>query len=398
MKRRSIFVQPFFFLFAMVLIVGCVSPNKLVETGNYDAALSVAINRLAGKDKKKEIYVRALETAFSKVTYSDLDEIDRLKRNGRPEDWPQIYDLYMRLRRRQQQIQPLLPLVSKEGYQAQFSLTQTADLEQEAKEKSAEFFYTRAQNQLEQARKYGDKTAARRAYDDFNRTSTYFDNYRDRTALMREAEFLGTTFILVNVENRAPVILPAGLEQELLSISFRDLNDRWRVFHAARQNDLNYDFKITMELQDLFVSPEAVKEREYIDQKEVQDGFNYVLDAKGNVRKDTAGNDIKVPRMVKIQAFVNEVYQNKVAAVRGRLTFFDYHSNSFLETRPLNAESVFENYAATFRGDQRALCDQSRQRIGNRPLPFPDNATMLLEAARRLRPMIIDNLKRSPIS
>jgi hypothetical protein len=102
--------------------------------------------------------------------------------------------------------------------------------------------------------------------------------------------------------------------------------------------------------------------------------------------------------MVKIQAFINEVYQNKVAAVRGRLTFFDYRTNSFLETRPLNAESVFENYAATFRGDQRAISDQSRQRIGNRPLPFPDNATMLLEAARRLRPMIIDNLKRSPIS
>jgi hypothetical protein len=339
-----------------------------------------------------------LETAFSKATFSDLDVIDRLKMAGRAEDWPQIYELYTRIRRRQEQVQPLLPLVGKNGYRAQVSLTHTADLEQEAREKSADFYYSRALNQLDQGRKYGDKTAARRAYDDLNRTANYFNQYRDREALLREAQSLGTTFILVNVENRAPVILPAGLEQELLSLSFRDLNDKWRIFHAARQSELNYDYKITMELQDLAVSPEALKERDYIDEKEIQEGFNYVLDSKGNVRKDTAGNDIKTPKFVKIRAFITEVYQNKAAALRGRLTFFDYHANAFLESRPLNAESIFENYASTFRGDQRAMCDQSRQRIGNRPLPFPDNATMLLEAARRLRPMIIDNLKRSPIS
>jgi phage major head subunit gpT-like protein len=66
-----------------------------------------------------------------------------------------------------------------------------------------------------------------------------------------------------------------------------------------------------------------------------------------------------------------------------------------VDTRPLGAETFWENYAATFRGDERALSNDTRQRIGNRPSNFPDDAWMLLDAARRLRPNILDQLRQA---
>ena len=44
-----------------------------------------------------------------------------------------------------------------------------------------------------------------------------------------------------------------------------------------------------MRLTNIEVSPEQIKEREYEDTKEIEDGFEYVLDGNGNVAKDSSG-------------------------------------------------------------------------------------------------------------
>lgn len=379
----------------LVGMLGCTAPTKLVETGDYDEALELAYQRLAGKENKKEEWVRAVEAGFAKANQRDEAEIARLTQYGRAEDWERIYQLYRQIDRRQQRLQPLLPLVSKEGYRAEFDLINTAPGEQEAREQAANFLYTRAEARLADTRRTGDKQLARRAYDDLERIKVYFQTYRQLEVLLREAQELGTTLILVETRNLAPVVLPQGLEQELLGSSFRDLNTDWRVFHGQRQAEVAYDFTIRLVLQELVVSPEQLRERAYVDQKEIEDGFDYVLDERGNVRKDTAGNDIKIPRKVTIAAQVLQVQQLKQAALRGRLELVDGRRGTVIETRPVAAESVFEHFAATFQGDKRALSEVSRKQIGNQPAPFPPDATMLLEAARRLRPQVIDYLRRS---
>ncbi len=68
-----------------------------------------------------------------------------------------------------------------------------------------------------------------------------------------------------------------------------------------------------------------------------------------------------------------------------------------INTDRIAVEAVFENYAATFRGDDRALSQQSRQRIGNRPLPFPENEDLLFTAAEQLKPVIKEKIARARI-
>lgn len=396
-KRAPFVLRPL--LYTSILLVGlasCVSPQKLVERGDYEQAIHKSIDKLAGKKNKKTKYVQALEEAFAKATERDLKAAERLKAEERPENWEQIATIYQRIDRRQAMIQPLLPLVDKEGIKAEFRFVRVDDLQKEAEDKTVSYLYDQALDQLELAQK-GNKAAARKAYDNLDKIGRYVTNYRERQALMKKAKDLGTIRVLLAIENHAPVILPGEFENAITSLGVRDLNSNWTQYYSKPVADVELDYKVVMRITNIQMSPSLVNEREYEDVKEIEDGFDYVLDKNGNVMKDTSGNDIKVPRKVLIRARVFETYQHKVASVSGRLDFFDARTRELLNSQPLAADAVFENYAATFRGDKRALSDESRRHIGNTPAPFPSDASLLLTAAERLKPVIKDQISRSRI-
>ena len=137
-----------------------------------------------------------------------------------------------------------------------------------------------------------------------------------------------------------------------------------------------------------------MSEKSFSEKKEIPDGFQYLLDEKGNVKKDTAGNDIKLPKNKVIEAQILEVFQSKSAGLSGRLEVMDLHTKGVRESRDINTVAIFENRAASFKGDERALTEDTKKRLGNRPAVFPTDAVLLLEAARKLRPLVISELRK----
>jgi hypothetical protein len=101
--------------------------------------------------------------------------------------------------------------------------------------------------------------------------------------------------------------------------------------------------------------------------------------------------------MVQVKAFVVEQIQYKLVRLSGRLVLSDLRNNTIIETQDLGAESVFEHYASTFRGDPRALSEDSKRRIGNRPIPFPSDEYLIYEAAKRLKPLIRAKLEQTAL-
>ena len=93
MRTLQINLWAVFLSAAFLAVSSCSSPSKLVDTGDYDQAIQLAIQRLAGKKEKKEIYVQVLEEAFAKVTARDMEAADRFKASGRPEDWEKVYEI-----------------------------------------------------------------------------------------------------------------------------------------------------------------------------------------------------------------------------------------------------------------------------------------------------------------
>ena len=380
----------------LIILSSCTNPAKLIERGNYEDAISLSIRRLSGKDKKKTKYVKALEDAFSRVTTADMRQIKVLEKENRDENWVQINAIHQRIRRRQSLIEPLLPLYSKDGYKADFRFVKVEDLEIESKEKAAGFYYSEGKRLMIEAER-GDKAAAREAYDHFKKINRYYKNYKDEDRLMNRALELGTVYVLFKMENDSRSILPRDFEREIKRISVRDLDSKWRTVHLNPESGLDYDYTAMMRLTDIDVSPDLIKEREYVDDKTIEEGWEYVLDKKGNVMKDSSGNDIKIPKKILIKARVFETYQRKAAHVGGRLEFFDNRQRELIHSEPLSVDALFENYAATYDGDKRALTDESKKKIGNRPVPFPSSEALVLQAADLLKPVVKDKIARSRI-
>jgi hypothetical protein len=391
MKNSSLIFSWFFFL---LTFVSCTSIEKLVETGQYDKAIYYATNKLSGAKVNKVDYVKGLETAFKKATEKDMTYIDKLKNEGNPESWETILSVYNIISDRQEQIRPLLPLTDENGKKANFLFVNTNDLEKEAKEQTINFLYTSAKDLLDEARNSKDRIPARKAYDALLRLKNYSARFLDVPQLEREARELGTTKILINVQNYSQSVLPVGLEDEILRLGFRDLDRDWQKFDAYPEKNRVYDLGITLILSNIQVSPGSVNEKSFIEKKEVPDGFQYALDEKGNVKKDTAGYDIKLPKTKWIEAQILEVFQSKSAGLSGRLEVMDLYTKGIKESRDINAVAIFENRAASFKGDEKALTEDTKKRLGNRPAVFPTDAALLLEAARKIRPLVISELRK----
>lgn len=391
MKNSSLIFSWFFFL---ISFVSCTSIEKLVDTGQYDKAIYYATNKLSGAKVNKVEYVKGLETAFKKATEKDMAYIDKLKNEGNPETWETILSIYNTISDRQEQIRPLLPLTDENGKKANFLFVNTNDLEKEAKEQTINFLYNSAKDLLDEARNSKDRIPARKAYESLLKLKNYAARFLDVPQLERDARELGTTKILVNVQNYSQAVFPAGLEDEILRLGFRDLDREWQKFDAYPERNREYDLGITLILSNVQVSPGTVSEKSFSEKKEIPDGFQYALDEKGNVKKDTAGNDIKLPKTKVIEAQILEVFQSKSAGLSGRLEVMDLHTKGVRESRDINTVAIFENRASSFKGDERALTEDTKKRLGNRPAVFPTDAVLLLEAARKLRPLVISELRK----
>ncbi len=393
MKTSFQVLAPLFLI--AFLLTSCQTAKKYVESGNYDDAIDLCLRKLRGKDNKKNEYVQGLELAFKKAQSRDLATISALKAESRPELWERIHDIHLDIRARQNKVNPLLPLVSKKGYKARFEFVDIGRLEIESRGKAAEYLYDQAVTSLGQGER-GDKLAARKAYQYLRDLETrYYRDYRDKNDMMAKARDLGTSFVLFEVKNESGKILPRDFSERLLAMSKQELDTEWKEFFFDAKPGEQFDYKAVFKIRDISISPERVSERAYTEEKTIEDGWDYVLDQRGNVMKDTLGNDIKKTRYTTIRAHVLEVHQTKAARLAGYVEIFDLNRNTSVDSRDLGTEIQFEHFAATFKGDDRALSQDSRNCIGSSPVPFPRDEAMLVQAAERLKPGLRNELRGS---
>ena len=385
------------FIFAITILfafTSCVSVRSTIESGDYDKAIDLAIGKLRGKKKKKQEHINELELALDKANSRDLNTIKNLIAENNPQHWERINAMYKTIQYRQNKIAPLLPLVAKNGYAAQLNLVDVVGLERDSRQKAAEFIHSNALNLIKIAEN-GNKVAARDAYAELKKLKSYDATFDDTEAAFAKAKTLGTTNILVEMRNFSAIALPRDFDYRLMHLSKNDLQSPWLDYHFEEKTGQKYDYKVLVKLNNIDVSPERINSREYIDEASVEDGWEYILDKKGNVMKDTLGNDLKQKRFTVVRAYVREVYQSKAAKVGGDVEVYDFNSKVLLDKDRITTEVLFEHYASTFNGDRRALSPATCRRIGNQPTNFPSDNDMLSDAADRLKPLLKNRLRDS---
>lgn len=356
--------------------------EKAVNTGNYDQAINTALKKLrTNKDKKRNYdYVIMLQDAYYKVVDRDLGTIAHLKKDNNPETYVRVYELYTDLDARQQAIKPVLPL-QIDGKNVTFKFNNYSDDILKSMDKASDYLYEKGLALLENE----DKTTIREAYNTLDYLQKINPNYENTGELINEAHQRGMDYILVSINNETEQIIPIRLEEDLLSLDTYGLNKFWSTYHVNKVNNLNYDYAMELNLKQINISPEQIKERELVREKDIVDGWQYVLDDAGNVTKDTLGNDIKVDKIVRVKCRYLETIQTKSSQVIGDVIYKDLNSNQLIDKFPINSEFVFEYVYATSKGDRRALHKDDIGFLEHRRVPFPNNEQMVYDTGEDLK-------------
>lgn len=384
MKRSILFI-----LVAGFFMSSCRSVEKMIDQGNFDTALYKLERKVAGKDRIKTRHVQWIEETFEKVTERDMARIELLAKSSRSDDWRTIISTYEKIVRRQEGISALLPIISKDGYHATFSFVRLEGLMEDAIDKHQELTYAEAFRYLEAGRQ-GNKVSAKKAYETFNALWQFANHYQDAHTLQAEAWRLGTQHIGVFIENLTGVDLDPWIEEEI-KLNFKD--EKWVKYHLVGSVNEPLDHYLTITLNDVAFSPERIREKRYGDRKEIEDGFEYVLDENGNVMKDSLGNDVKNPVFKTITARIIETHLHKSALLQANLIVESAEEKVILR-RTLDTELVFEHHFAEFRGNRKALSKESRELTKIEPLPFPSNQQMFVDLISLVNEKIRSEIRR----
>jgi hypothetical protein len=373
------------FLIAIILL-GCSAKqtkNSLLS-GNYDQAIQTATESLRrDKDRKsKQEFVYMLEEAFAKAKERDERNIALWEQEKNPANIEKIYNTCLQLENRQEKIRPLLPLkLIAENRNAIFPFEDYSKKLILYKERLIEHLYDLGSDLLVSK----NKLDARQAFNHFTYVNQLYPGYKDVARLLDEARFLGTHFVAVNIRNESGMIVPARLEQDLLDFGTMGLNDQWVVYHSKQKSEIKYDYRVVLNFVQILISPDQLKEREFLSEREVKDGKKKLVDRNGNVVRDSTGSVVMVDDLKTVRANINEFRQYKSCQVSAKVEFHDVIDNQLLQTFPLASEFVFENLYAVCQGDQRAVDDHYRKCFKNRAVPFPPNEQMVFDTGEDIK-------------
>ena len=380
--------------FVLISSCGVKQTQNLLSSGNYDQAIDNAVSNLqTNKDKKgKQDYIYLLEEAFAKAKERDLNAINLLAKDANPAQLEKMYNTYLQLNSRQEKIKPLLPLkLIKEGRNAIFPFDNYNDQIIDSKNALSAYLYANAKKLMATS----DKMNFRKAYDDLDYLNQINPGYKDVLRFMDEAKFKGSDYVSVYTKNETNMIIPVRLENDLLDFSTLGLNDKWTVYHSNKQKGISYDYGMVINFRQIYISPEQIKEREFVKERIIKDGVKKLIDANGKEVLDEKGKVVMVDNLRTVTARIYEFRQFKSCQITAKIDYINFRSNQLLQSFPISSEFIFENIYATYKGDRRASDDNYYSYFDRKPVAFPNSEQMVYDTGEDLKAKIKDIISRN---
>jgi hypothetical protein len=378
--KRYILLFTSLFLFSC----GVKQTQSMLSNGDYDGAIERALDGLRTNKNAKgnQDYVYLLEEAFAKAKERDLNNLSLLIKEKNPANFEKIYNLYNLLNVRQDRIRGVLPLkLMKENRNAIFPFDDYSNELVASKVDLSIYLYNNAKKLLTSK----NKMTIREAYEDLAYLDKLNPNYKDVRDLMGQAQFRGTDFVLVSTKNDTQMVIPVRLQEDMLDFSTYGINDKWTEYHNRKQNDISYDFGLVVNFREIKISPEQVREKQFIKEKQIKDGTKPLLDANNVQVKDSEGKPMFVDVMKTITANIYEFTQFKSVQTTAKIEFHDLISKQLINTYPLVSEFVFNYIYANYNGDKRACEQDYFQYFDRRAVPFPTNEQMVFDSGEDIK-------------
>ncbi|KUJ61971.1 hypothetical protein AR687_10460 [Flavobacteriaceae bacterium CRH] len=384
----------FSILFLTISSCGVKTTQSLLSDGDYDGAINRAVEALRTKkdSKGKQDYVYLLEEAFAKAKDRDLRNLEMMTKEANPANAERIYNTYLQLNNRQEKIRPLLPLpLLKLGKNANFPFDNYSDQIISSRNALTKYLYEKATVLL----KSNNKLDFRQAFDDLSYLESINPGYKNVKKMTDDAQFKGTDFVDVYAKNETNLVIPRQLQDDLLDFKTYGLNDKWTVYHNVRQKNVPYDYSLIINFVQISISPEQIKEKEFIKEKQVKDGVKTLLDSRGRPVRDSLGKEIKVDNYRMLRANIYEFRQFKSCFITAKVDFVDLKTNQLMQTFPVSSEYIFENVYSTYKGDKNACEDTYFTYFNKRAVPFPNNEQIVFDTGEDLKAKLKDIIVRN---
>ena len=362
---------------------GCGSSKKQLEKGNYDAAIEKSVKQLR-KDKTDKKQIAVLESAYKIANDQDNERVRFLKMEGKPGNWDEIYQVYKRLSDRQSLVRTVTPL-NDGGRSVDFPYVDYIQDMVTAKQKAADFYYAHGIELM----KSNIKESFRQAYYEFIRAKEYVGDYSGIDAKILDAKSKGISRVFVSIQNSSMLKFPKDFEDDLLALDLPNLNSEWVQYYTQNLNDNTvYDYFVNVNIKKIAVGDNQTVQIDSVFKKDIDDGFSYVLDKKGNVMKDSLGNDIKQKKYKTVQCALAETVQRKACRIDGDIEVIQMNPNTTLKKDPIGAQANFENISSRALGDLQALNQQQLARTKSQIVPFPTDIEMVVRCSESLKKAI----------
>ena len=377
-------------LVVTLLLFGCGSPKKQMQSGNYDAAIFKAVEKLR-KDSNDEKNINILDESFRIASEQDNERIRFLKMEGKPDNWDDIYLVYKKMNDRQTMVRTVLPLQTS-SKTVNFPYVDYMQEMIAAKKNAADYYYSHGQTLLESRTKDG----YRQAYYEFVRAKEYAGDYEGIDDLIYETKMMGVSRALVQIQNQSHINFPPEFQADLLALDLPRMNSEWVEYHTkVLDENTQFDYYVNVTIKMIGVSPDNTFQKDTLIKREIEDGFQYVLDNNGNVMKDTLGNDLKVKKYKAVQCALIKSIQEKTCHIEGEVEIVSVNPQQVLKKDPLGADSFFDHVSARAIGDIEALNGSERAQTNSQPAPFPSDLEMVIRCSEALKMGIRSAMQRN---
>jgi len=361
-----------YFLYLSILIVGCTTGKNALQKGDYDAAVSKAVDRLKSSSQNKEA-MQVLPQAFDLALQTHLRKIDEAKVSADALKWESILYRYQRINQLSDEVNgcpsclSLVPNPPK--YVKEF---------EDSKYKASEARYLLGERALRE----NNRQSAKTAYNHFLKAESLYPSLKGVKDKIEDAYWAAVLKVVVQpaiINGNTYKLSNDYFQQQIANYLANYRGNTFVRFYSeqeANKQKLRADQLVELHFDDFIVGQTYVKERvEKLQKDSVVIGEN---------------------RRGKIYGTVKATYSifEKQVSSSGLLNFavVDLNTNKLLQNRKLPGTYVWVDTWASFRGDERALSNQQYALTRKREVMPPPPGNLFVEFTKPIYAQLVDNI------
>ncbi|WP_113661065.1 hypothetical protein [Pedobacter nanyangensis] len=361
-----------YFLYLSILIIGCTTGKNALQKGDYDAAVSKAVDRLRSSPQNKEA-MQVLPEAFNLAIKTHLRKIDEAKASADGLKWENIMYRYQKINQLSDEVNAcpsclnLVPNPPK--YIKEF---------EDSRYRAAEARYLLGERSLRE----NNRQSAKVAYHHFVKAQSLYPSLKGVKEKIEDAYWAAVLKVVVQpaiINSNTYRLSNQYFQEQIANYLATYKGNTFVRFYSeeeAAAQKLRADQLVELHFDDFIVGQTYVKERiEKLQRDSVVIGEN---------------------RRGKIYGTVKATYSvfEKQVSSSGLLNFavVDLSTNKLLRNQKIAGTYVWKDYWASFRGDERALDRQQLALTRKREVIPPPPGNLFVEFTKPIYAQLVDHI------